>query len=848
MRPGFQPGRFRLVPGKCEVGALARVSPPLSEFSNDRSKSKVGRQAEIQEIQGGVPKGGRNRDRVRRLYRDTHCKVIHENDELVLCTVNMQGANWARTESRHIAKFNCLVSMMREQNIDIACLTDLHGCVDERAGLDTRYTSCMVEEFLLVQCGKVGFFMCPAVYKSWDGRAKIWDSDGRVATVVLKIDSCMVAVGAVYVPPAADGNGPMRVEVLKWVQTVTEATPKERCMVFGGDWNSHIGGADTGRQSLLVPSTPGGEEMLKWLEGPMKNQVEIADHRLRLRRRGTWCNGSTGVWYEIDYFVCSSSYVGRCGRLRAVAMGESDHAAKIMDFRIAGVPKDKVKRWRDHGTKQDRPFDVGKLQDVETRKIYQERLDMDITEDMSWTQAAEKICETAQEVLGSRPKPGAGEIPPDVATELRRAKEQARDMFAKARESTSPEEAKELLKESRRLNKVHRAMTRRAVNSQWEGVCNRLQEADKKKNWKSFWAEMRNLKLYGAPPGEAIRFTPEELKTHFAKIGALTNIVDEETLSKADVQKEPCLELEEIPEVEEIEKALRTMRESAAGPDRTTVSMLKHGGEKVLEKVVQTVQHMWVTDPEAWEADMHKAHVIALFKKGDRNDLDNYRGICLLQIISRLVARIAAKRVSKHLEVNDIIATEQWGFRPNRSSTDALFVMSRLVAEAARMDDPDPVILDMMDIKKAYPHCSRNAMDRAMELVGIPPRLRNMLAKLDSHTEYQCKTNMGESEPYTNKRGTREGCPAAPVKFNILHHVATLQVRKAWEEKGLNGSVKVEIMEPKDVCKFDGWKSRGQLEKAGAAPAKSTASLDVVGYADDTTIISRLSQSLEKGR
>ena len=80
---------------------------------------------------------------------------------------------------------------------------------------------------------------------------------------------------------------------------------------------------------------------------------------------------------------------------------------------------------------------------------------------------------------------------------------------------------------------------------------------------------------------------------------------------------------------------------------------------------------MWVTSPEDWESMIHEAEVIALFKKGDRNLLDNYRGICLLQVISRLIARIMAQRLSKHLEAMGILATEQWGFRAFRSAGDA---------------------------------------------------------------------------------------------------------------------------------------------------------------------------------
>ena len=51
------------------------------------------------------------------------------------------------------------------------------------------------------------------------------------------------------------------------------------------------------------------------------------------------------------------------------------------------------------------------------------------------------------------------------------------------------------------------------------------------------------------------------------------------------------------------------------------------------------------------------------------------------------------------------------------------------MSDAARQQDPDPVILDMMDVKKAYPNRSRNDMEKSLELVGVPPRMRNIFVQ-----------------------------------------------------------------------------------------------------------------------
>ena len=119
---------------------------------------------------------------------------------------------------------------------------------------------CMVEEFLLVQCGCVGFFMTPAVYKVWGGHAQCWDNDGRVATMDIQVGSCFLRISSVYLPPVGGENKIVRQQVLEAVLRVQTDTGDGYCVVFGGDWNSHIGrdGVE-GRYAMLTPSSFGGK-------------------------------------------------------------------------------------------------------------------------------------------------------------------------------------------------------------------------------------------------------------------------------------------------------------------------------------------------------------------------------------------------------------------------------------------------------------------------------------------------------------------------------------------------------------------------------------------------------------
>ena len=62
------------------------------------------------------------------------------------------------------------------------------------------------------------------------------------------------------------------------------------------------------------------------------------------------------------------------------------------------------------------------------------------------------------------------------------------------------------------------------------------------------------------------------------------------------------------------------------------------------------------------------ATIIALYKKKDRAECGNYRGISLVAHAGKFLGKVIANRLSNCLEREDFLPEEQWGFRPQRST------------------------------------------------------------------------------------------------------------------------------------------------------------------------------------
>lgn len=76
--------------------------------------------------------------------------------------------------------------------------------------------------------------------------------------------------------------------------------------------------------------------------------------------------------------------------------------------------------------------------------------------------------------------------------------------------------------------------------------------------------------------------------------------------------------------------------------------------------------------------DLKVARIIALHKGGLKSQMDNYRPISLLSVISKVLEKIVNKRLVAFLEKNKILNDRQFGFRKNHSTIHAV---QRLVGE-----------------------------------------------------------------------------------------------------------------------------------------------------------------------
>ena len=185
---------------------------------------------------------------------------------------------------------------------------------------------------------------------------------------------------------------------------------------------------------------------------------------------------------------------------------------------------------------------------------------------------------------------------------------------------------------------------RRLKNDWWVRKSEEIQTLADKNCTREFFAATR--KLYGpssigarpiAVKDGTICKEKEQIKArwgeHFGELLNQETPVNENVLDKIpQLQTNESLALP--PTIDELRKAIKTAKQGkAAGPDGIPAEIFKHGGDELTQKLLDLFQKIW--ESETLPADLRGANIVTIFKKRNKAECGNYRGISLLFIAGK---------------------------------------------------------------------------------------------------------------------------------------------------------------------------------------------------------------------
>ena len=130
--------------------------------------------------------------------------------------------------------------------------------------------------------------------------------------------------------------------------------------------------------------------------------------------------------------------------------------------------------------------------------------------------------------------------------------------------------------------------------------------------------------------------------------------------------------------VAETVKAIKLLS-SGKGPRSNAIAaeIYQAEGTPVAKKMTELF-HI-IRRKEAITQEFKDASIIHLFKrKGNPQLCDNHRGISLLSVARKVLARVLPNRLNEYLEHPGLLSESQCGFRKDRGTVDMIFTARQL--------------------------------------------------------------------------------------------------------------------------------------------------------------------------
>lgn len=161
-----------------------------------------------------------------------------------------------------------------------------------------------------------------------------------------------------------------------------------------------------------------------------------------------------------------------------------------------------------------------------------------------------------------------------------------------------------------------------------------------------------------------------------------------------------------------------------------------------------------------------------LYKKNNKYDLNNYRPVTLIPVISKIYEKAMCNRIVSFIYKHSIISPEQNGFQRRKSTTLACYQLIKLITE--NIDKKIPVTAIFFDMSKAFDSVKHDILLKKCESCGIRGKALNWLKDYLSNRQQRVEV-LGinkeremlnyKSQFRTNTYGVPQGSILGPLLF-----------------------------------------------------------------------------------
>ena len=214
----------------------------------------------------------------------------------------------------------------------------------------------------------------------------------------------------------------------------------------------------------------------------------------------------------------------------------------------------------------------------------------------------------------------------------------------------------------------------------------------------------------------------------------------------------------------EISAAIKRLKLNKSSSGKLVPAHFIYGLHFLLPYIVKVFNRIYMSEtfPNAWS----HAVLVPIHKKGDLDNPDNYRGIALLDVFSKIYISIINKRVTIFTEIFDKISESQSGFREGYSTIDNAFILQSVASKLLCMKKRK-LYVAFVDFQKAFDSVDRSKLYIKLKRYNFGGKLLESIKAIYKSVKMSVKCNSKLTESFSNSIGLRQGCNLSPILFSL---------------------------------------------------------------------------------
>lgn len=693
-------------------------------------------------------------------------------------------------------------------NIDIAAISETR-VLGENVIVDGGYTFFLKGKPEGSQCYHgVGFAIRSELVPLLQGKHPVGINE-RLMTMSLQLENATLSMISCYAPtlPSSDEA---KETFYGMLNDAIKGIPSSHKLLVMGDFNARVGKDCDSWQDVLGKNGIGNENSNGTMLLSLCSQQGLVitntifdqpDHR-----KTTWMHPRTKQWHMIDYIIVRQRDIKDVNHTRAMCGSHtwSDH--RLVKAKLA--LKAKVPQ-RSNRLKPKKKPDVAKLKSAEVSLALATKLKSSLesastassSATESWNTFKEITLKVTEEVLGF-PERKHRDWFDENDHLIQPLLDRLHNLHLSAIEDKSNIQKAIVYRSCKQ--EVQRSL-RTMQNNWWKERAADLQEAADKRDYKSFYQGLGAVYGPTHKASSSIKSKDGVLLTEPDKVldrwsehfqGVLNQKANfDRTLLDEIPQWDINVRLNDVPTLEEVTASIKQLSSGKSpGEDGIPAEIYKHGGVAVTTQLLDIFIKIWREGKVV--QDFKDATIVHLYKhKGDRAVCDNHRGITLLCIAGKVLARLLLNRLTSHIDNIGLIPESQCGFRKERGTTDMTFAL-RQIQEKCMLYGQDLFLL-FIDLTKAFDTICREGLWDVLLKVGCPSHFVAIIRSFHDNMEATVKDGGAKSPPFKVTCGTKQGCVLAPTLFSIYF---SLMLFIAFKDSPSSDGVQIKSRLDRGLC------------------------------------------------